>query len=479
MRTYFILNEKRVKIAIVPPKSIRWSQNIYEPGSFSVEIPYEMYKELEGEAKYIYRDGGMYLGIIQKFDYSFTLSEGKRVILSGCFMEGLLNNIPCVMYHPSRQLEEVDGVILYDTEYPPPTGYSKKILKECQAVFFQGGEDQSERIREACYAAAQLFKHELDKYITAYSLPIKVFPFDALGSDIIKQEALDEIDAADEKGEFPSVELPSDAPEQYPDDGTDDQGRVYFKVKKGETVYLGDLLYSWLNGYWVKGSADGISVPPYHHRLVCFFDPETGEVTLRISVSEIAKTYELSEEKKNIASLSVVQDISQESAACVCSALYLEASKEDTPANYKSIKGKAIRNKFNDYYDLPLDGAESGKLEVRVDYLGNTFSDYINEEDCKATVINNLANYNNYNAPLTVKLTPLLEDVENYELYFKVGEFVKVEGNYMHIVAIDETVTNGVENLELTLSSSEKGAFKCFVDRTTSPFRDIAWKIGT
>ena len=58
MRTYFILDKNRVKISIIPAKSVQWNMNIYQPGSFSVEIPYDMYLAIKDDMQYVYRDGG-------------------------------------------------------------------------------------------------------------------------------------------------------------------------------------------------------------------------------------------------------------------------------------------------------------------------------------------------------------------------------------------------------------------------------------
>ena len=493
MRTYFILDKNRVKISIIPAKSVQWNMNIYQPGSFSVEIPYDMYLAIKDDMQYVYRDGGWYLGLIQKYEYSYTQAEGKTVKLSGSFMEALLNNIPATMSNPLRQLDSVDGLLIYDTAYQPPTGYSKKIAKECVAIFFQAGKNASQRIKEACLAAAQLFKHEIDKTISKHQLPIKIFAFDELEQSIILQSALDKIDEEDESGNF--TVLPDPEGPDKPDDGKDDQGRQYFKVKKGESAYLGDLMWSWLNGYFVNAEhpIDGSPIPPFHQILVCMFNPETGKITLKISQAAVAQNkFEFSEEKKNINSFSISQDISQDSAACVCTAVYLEDAtledgtktgdkKEDVPANYKLIQGTAIRNQFDNFHNLPLKGSVCGKLDIQTDYLGNTFidGDCITENDCVVSVKDALANYNNYEASISIKLEPLFENVENYELYFHVGDFVKVNGDYMRVVGVDESISDGVESLSLTMESSEKGPFKCFIDRTTTPFRDLVWKLGT
>ena len=157
-----------------------------------------------------------------------------------------------------------------------------------------------------------------------HKLPIKIFAFDELEQNIILQSALDKIDEEDESGNF-TVRPDPEGPD-VPDDGKDDQGRQYFKVKKGESAYLGDLLWSWLNGYFVnvEHPETGSPIPPFHQILVCMFNPETGKITLKISQAAIAQNkFEFSEEKKNINSFSISQDISQDSAACVCTAVYL------------------------------------------------------------------------------------------------------------------------------------------------------------
>ena len=480
MRTYFLLNKDRVKIAVVPPKSIKWNRSLYSPGSFTIELPASMYSR---DFKYVYKDGGSELGVIQKYEYKYTLSEGKHVILSGSFIESLLYNIPLTMYNPLRQLDSFDGYIVYDLDYPPPTGYSKTLKTENQFIAFTAGSRGAVRLITACYACAQIAEHEYNRFIKGYELPLTVRAFDLLASTPVTQEALDKIVEQDDKGPY-STETP-EGPD-YPDDGTDDQGRQYYKVQKGDSVYLGDIIYNWLNGYWCKvNEADyptiTSEVPPYHPILKCAFDIESGKTTLKMTDKcRVLTSFEFSEEKGNILTLSYSQDISQEPSAAICSSLYLDStSSENNPANYKIIKAKAIRNKFNTIHNLPLDSSSMGKLEIKTEYLGNVFSDYVTSADCQTSVRNNIENFNNYESTMTLNLEPLLNNVENYTEKFELGDMVKVEGYYRRIVEINESVDSGVETISLTFESSEKSAFRCFIDKTQSVFKNNKWKGST
>lgn len=73
---------------VLNPLNVQWSRQYYECGTFSIQIPYDQYKE---DMVYIYSKDEVELGVIDKVRYS--ISHGaKTVQLSGVFLENELDD---------------------------------------------------------------------------------------------------------------------------------------------------------------------------------------------------------------------------------------------------------------------------------------------------------------------------------------------------------------------------------------------------
>jgi hypothetical protein len=73
---------------VLNPLNVQWNRQYYECGTFSIQIPFDQYKE---DMVYIYSKDEVELGVIDKVRYS--ISHGaKTVQLSGVFLENELDD---------------------------------------------------------------------------------------------------------------------------------------------------------------------------------------------------------------------------------------------------------------------------------------------------------------------------------------------------------------------------------------------------
>lgn len=74
-------------IQILNYTNLQWSRKYYEPGTFSVEIPAEIYS---ADFKYVYTKDRPEVGVIEQVNY-YTKNGYRSVSISGYFLERLLN----------------------------------------------------------------------------------------------------------------------------------------------------------------------------------------------------------------------------------------------------------------------------------------------------------------------------------------------------------------------------------------------------
>ena len=527
MRTFFALDSNKKKFAIIKAISISWNRRLYSPGDFSIEMSAS---EFSKNMKFIYKDGGRELGIIQKYQYKYTRDKGKTVIISGNFMEALVNNVPVLPFDFKRQIDDVSGYIL-SYKYSetgevigPPKKFAQKIRTENIYNLFSGGSSFASTTIRACIAVSQLAMHEYPKFLKSLGLNYAVPPFDNFYSTQLSEELMDKI--------FDENYYTRPADDDTPDGGEiliDEYGRTLFAVPKGSTNYLGDILENWLNSCWItpqdmeftdsSSMTDSSVIPPFKPYYACVYSPKTCEVTFGFVYTANVSAYEFSEEAGNIMSYDYSQDISSEPAGGIYRSVYLEeAKKDDTTtdtaggtdtgntestqadtgtndssssntgssdsssadngeqtevkpgSNYKCVESKALRDKYLSIADLPLNPLDSGKIVVECNYLGNTFEDLITENDCIADCYEKKSNFENTSTTVNYNLVPVLPINVDYTAYFNLGDFVKVEGYYHRIVAISETISDGAESISLTLESEVKNMFKNYYNSTHSYF---------
>ena len=337
MRTFFALDSSKRKFAIIKAISISWNRRLYSPGDFSIEMAAS---EFSKHMKFIYKDGGRELGIIQKYQYKYTRDKGKTVIISGNFMEALVNNVPVLPFDFKRQIDDVSGYSLcykYSADgevIGPPKKYAKKILTENVYNLFSGGDSFAKTTLRACIAVSQLAMHEYPKFLESLGLNYAVPPFDDFYRTELSQELLDKI--------FDENYYTRPVDDDTPDGGEtliDEYGRTLFAVPKGNTNYLGDILENWLNSCWItpqdmefsdsSSMTDSSVIPPFRPYYACAYNPKTCEVTLGFSYKANVSAYEFSEEAGNIMSYDYSQDISSEPAGGIYRSVYLEEAKTD------------------------------------------------------------------------------------------------------------------------------------------------------
>lgn len=517
MRTFFALDSSKKKFAIIKAISISWNRRLYSSGDFSIEMAAS---EFSKHMKFIYKDGGRELGIIQKYQYKYTRDKGKTVIISGNFMEALVNNVPVIPFDFKRQIDDVSGYLLcykYSETgevIGPPKKYSKKILTENIYNLFSGGDSFAASTVRACIAVSQLAMHEYPKFLESLGLNYAVPPFDDFNKKELSEDLMNKI--------FDENYYTRPADDDTPDGGEtliDEYGRTLFAVPKGSTNYLGDILENWLNSCWItpqdmefsdsSSMTDSSVIPPFRPYYVCAYNPRICEVILGFSYKANVSAYEFSEEAGNIMSYDYSQDISSEPAGGIYRSVYLEEAKSDDTttdteggtdtdntesaqadtgtndsssadngeqtevkpgSNYKCVESKALRDKYLSIADLPLNPLDSGKIVVECDYLGNTFEDLITENDCIAECYEKQSNFENASTTVSYNLVPVLPINVDYTAYFNLGDFVKVEGYYHRIVAISETISDGAESISLTLESEVKNMFKNYYNSTHSYF---------
>ena len=73
---------------VLNPLNVQWNRQYYECGTFSIQIPFDQYKE---DMVYIYSKDEVELGVIDKIRYSI-LHGAKTVQLSGSFLESELDD---------------------------------------------------------------------------------------------------------------------------------------------------------------------------------------------------------------------------------------------------------------------------------------------------------------------------------------------------------------------------------------------------
>lgn len=342
MKTFFGLNLSRDKVCVLDALNIQWNKVLNGVGNFSIQL-----RESDWNGKgivYVYRDGGKELGIIQKLDKKFTIGSLRYVQVSGVFMEGLLNNIPAVPFAWIRQTENFNCPPFYQTgtdDLLPPI-YDYAIAKENVYMSFDksigGLELNSTAAVRACRVLSQVMLHELEKYLQHYTLSGYITPYDDVDVNYVTEEGMAKWDAADTASPKDKVSTNTSVPKE---DGTitDQMGRQLFAIPKGSTQYLGDVLYSWLNGCWVTGEdiaksiASGLgssaTIPPFCPTLRCVYDPfeKLVKITFDFKVN-VVNSINYDEDDGNVESYSVTQDISGESALGIAKVVYSQPKYE-------------------------------------------------------------------------------------------------------------------------------------------------------
>ena len=74
---------------IFAPLNVQWSRKYYEPGTFSIQIPYDQYNE---DMVYVYRNDSDELGVIDDMQYTVSDQGLKAVQLTGKFLENELDD---------------------------------------------------------------------------------------------------------------------------------------------------------------------------------------------------------------------------------------------------------------------------------------------------------------------------------------------------------------------------------------------------
>lgn len=89
LEVFALTEEKQRATGSIPYKSLMWYRKYYEPGTFLMEVPADVY---DASWAYINTDERPEMGIIQKAEYRDTSNGGvDTVILSGFFLEWELN----------------------------------------------------------------------------------------------------------------------------------------------------------------------------------------------------------------------------------------------------------------------------------------------------------------------------------------------------------------------------------------------------
>lgn len=470
MRTFFALDKHRHKIKALNSCNVQWNKKLLAPGDFSIELDFE---EWSPDFVYIYKDGEDYLGVIQRYSYSFSTDSKRKVQISGVFIEALLNNIPVMPYDYLRQLDSISGIVLYTPGCEKPKKYLTTLRKDnLVSMFIKGLEldTGANRAIHACRNIAQLALHEYPKFLNACNISDFIMPFDTIDTTYITAEDIDKL------FDPQYYTAPGDDDDVVPDAiVSDDVGKIVYTIPKGNTVYLGNQLYNWLNAEkWVDPEVfPELNINPLSPTLRCSFDITTGKTTLKFSNKvKVITSPELSEEKGNIKSITYNQDITAEPSAGIARAVYLRAADE-TPEGenrYACIEGISLRDAYSDFEELPLDPIRMGKVEIYNDYLGNTFEDYIIENDAVQSVEDSITNFNNADITMSITLEPLFDYNSNIADYFEVGKVIKVNGHYRRIVERREVAKDGEEYLTFVLESSIKNAFKKYYNATNSSF---------
>ena len=470
MRTFFALDKHRHKIRALNSCNVQWNKKLLSPGDFSIELDFS---EWSTDFVYIYKDGEDYLGVIQKYSYSFNVDGIKKVQISGVFIEALLNNIPVMPFDYLRQLDSISGIVLYTPNCEKPKDYLTTLRKENLVSMFIKGLDidtGANRAIHACRNIAQLALHEYPKFLNACGISDAIMPFDNIDTTYISEEDIEKL------FDPQYYTSPADDSDVVPDAVISDSvGKVIYTIPKGSTVYLGTQLYNWLNAEkWVDPDIfPDLNINPLSPTLRCSFNIETGSITLKFSnKATVITSPELSEGNNNIKSITYNQDITSEPSAGIARSVYLR-SADETPEGenrYACIEGIALRDAYSKFEELPLDPIRLGKIEVYNDYLGNTFEDYIIEKDAIQSVEESIYNFNNANITMSITLEPLFDYNSNTADYFEVGKVIKVNGYYRRIVERREIIKDGEEYLTFVLESSIKNAFKKYYNATNSSF---------
>jgi hypothetical protein len=494
MRTFFALDKNKKKIKILNPLNVQWNRSFYSTGSFSIQLSESEYSK---DFKFIYRDGGSALGVIQKFELNKSIESGTTIQISGNMFEGLLNNMPVMPFDFVRQIDDVSGILLYYTDagkLPAPTGYARSLITDnIITIFagFAGPTNAAATVQRACRTAAQLAKNEYPKFLNAIGITDYIYPFDDVDVHPMSDDVLE---AAFDPDKYVSPEDDDD----LPDTGSttiDDQGRTIFTVEKGSTQYLGDLLRTWIDSTWQEpgsyhftddsASVSQSDIPPHRIAFRSAFDPQTQKVTLDFGIKTHVSSYEFSDENENIKTLSYSQDVSAEPAGGIARAVYLTEASANSAAetesgsttndykwkNYRCKEQTSKRDKYKSLDELPIDPTWSGSISVECDYLGNTFEDLITESDCIKKTYEMICNFDNSATTVSYTLTPIIADFDDdYENYYHLGDFVKVDGVYRQIVEINEVVKDGGQQLTLTLDAEIKNVFQNYYNFTHSLF---------
>lgn len=509
MKTFFSLGFNREKTSVLNPISIQWNKILNGVGNFTIQMKEKDYNNTN--MYYVYRDGGKELGIIKKIDHSYDRTKGKLVTLSGFFMEGLLNSIPAVPWSFMRSLDSYYTNVFFQGE-DEPKEYDPAIRADSYYVVYVEGDNGSktgaDRVVTACQFLSQICNHELDKYIFHYGLLDYIKPFDKVDHNHIKESALEMWDYYDEN--FPKYEE-SAVTKDYKTE-VDEFGRTMFRVEKGNTSYLGDILYNWLNGYWVKnfrfenGTEVSGECPPFCPTLRCAYDPVKKDVTIEFSSKCIYRGSVIySIERGNVESYNVTQDISNEPALGIYRAIYLDVSnpdalpedkkeESDTPSAtaegdstkaknpYQRVEGWAKRDKYLDVSSLELNPMDSGKIVVETDYLGCVFDSLttqgtypselrVKKAECEAEVNDKLVNFNNADTTVVYNVKPVIQDFDDdYSDHFDIGDMIRFEGKILRVVEIKEVVQNNIQSIELTLSAMPKNMMKNYYNSNHSYF---------
>lgn len=464
MKTFYWLAKNKGIIKPVKALNIQWNKTLNTGGSFSIQATPDQLRSLDG-VRYVYREGDRSLGVILSITETWSPSTGVLFQISGNFVEGQLFKIPVAPYSPLKHLDNYPCSYIKAVVDRPGTDIYSLLSEDivfANSVIFVAQSQPAEGmllpyIKSWSEELARICLHDLKKYLQSMVIFDYVVPCDTVNG-VNYDEGFDLWDRAD-------VIVPSQP--EFPAKSDMITPAMLYAVDSNDSSSLGDVLLTWVNNAYCT-NRDGF--PPYTISMRCVFDIETKKIDLIITDDTNFSKIDLT--SKNMKSWSMGVDTSNSDAGGMVSAVYLDDGDYKVVQRDKRFDEEIVFDKdLIDYHKLSLNQKNTGKISTKVNYLGNTFADYVTKYDGILYCNEAINNYNNTSPVESINVSLIPESLGgDYIEYFDVGDFINFRGELKRIVEIREVVKGNKQEISLILSASRKNMFRNYYDMVNSPF---------